>query len=349
MDIYYIILLIIFFFSTLDGFKGQHYSKLLFYIAIVFLIFFVGIRFQVGNDYNAYYSNYLGINSGGSTDSKEIVYVLLNKILSFEGVIFFFSLLSFYFLARSIRYFNPDYSNTALLIYFSLFLVTFNIHIIRQGLAIAIILYSYKYFFEKKYYIYIALVLLAAGFHLSALIVLPISYFFKFNFKKKTQIILLLSSVIISFNASKLIDLYYTIANNIPVLNKYLVFYRRDESGQYTFSFGMLFDILVLLFLMRKSENFSEKQTFLYKIFYISVILSLLLVVDQAALRLNYYFRVVLILLLPLLIGHFRVRLAVRLGILLACYLYLYMGFTSIGEYGRGDRNLRYKTIIDKH
>lgn len=348
MEIYFIIFISLFAFSVFDRFEPRDYSRFLFKFSLIFLMFFVGIRYNVGNDIDTYYQNYLGINTDGSTDSKELIYILFNVLFNFEFVIFLFSLLSFYFLYYGIKYFNYEYANTVLFIYFSIFLITFNIHIIRQGLAIAIVLLGYKYLFEKKYYKYILYVVLAAGFHISVLIVLPISYFFKYEIKKKVQLIVLAISIVLSLNIGLLTNLYYYIASNTPFLNKYLLVYRRDETTEYGFSLGMLFDIILLLFLMKISDKFTEKEKFLYRIFYISVILSLLLVMDPAALRLNYYFRVVLILLFPLLLQHFKIRLITYLAIFVACFLYMYKGFTTVGEYGRGDRNLYYRTIIGK-
>lgn len=348
MEIYYTIFFVLVIFSFLDRTGNLTYSKLFFRIGIIFFIIFVGIRYEVGNDYHSYYLNYLGINSNGYTDSKEIIYVLFNKIFNFESVIFLFSCLSFFFLYKSIKYFNVDYSNTILLVYYSFFLVTFNLHIIRQGLAVALVLYSYKFLYEKKYILFLIFVLVASGFHISALIVIPISYFFKYEINKKIQIFILFISLVISYNIDIIMDFYYLVASNIPILNKYLLYYRQGEVGQYTFSMGMLFDILILLVLMSKQNNFSEKNKFLYNIFYISVILSLLLVVDEAALRLNYYFRIVIIFLLPFVITQFKVKLFVKFFIILACFLYLYQTFNAIGEYGKGDRNLHYKTIINR-
>ena len=103
MEIYFILFFLLFLSSKFDGVKFRLHSRLLFKISIIVLIVFVGIRYNVGNDYKSYYQNYLGINSDGSTDSNEVIYTIMNIVFNFDFLIFSFSLLSFLFLYYSIR------------------------------------------------------------------------------------------------------------------------------------------------------------------------------------------------------------------------------------------------------
>lgn len=328
---------------------NKKYSYYNTWIITAFFILFAGIRYGVGNDYFSYYDNYLGINHGTGTDSTEIIYVLLNKVLSFELIIFFFSFFSFLFLKKAIDYFCPRYGVTAYLIFYTFFLITYELHIIRQGLAISMILYGYKFLFEKKYVNYILIVILASMFHVSSIILLPFIFLVRINITVKIQIIFFVFSLIMLIFQDSIITIYYFLATNTPILNKYLLVYRQAERSSYGVSSGMILDLLVLLFFMIKQKTLNDKENFLFRIFFISVVLTFVLSLDPAALRLTYYFRTVNIFLIPLLFEYFKYKIIPFTFILAISGMYLYITFTAISEYGRGDRNLHYYTIFNKY
>lgn len=348
MIIYYLIyfVLILLFFSEIFT---KRYSKINTWIITIFFIFFVGLRYGVGNDYFSYYENYKGINNGTGTSSTEIFYVFLNKLLSFEFVILFFSFFSFYFLKKAIDFFSPRYVVTSYLVFYSLFLITLNIHIIRQGLAISLVLFGYKYLFHKRYLTFSLIVVLASTFHLSALILLPFILLIQLKISIKSQLFLVGLSFIAFIYQDDLVESYYKLAVNFPLMSKYLLVYRQEERISYGISLGMIFDLIVLIILFLKHKHFNDKENFLFRIYFISVILSILLSLDPAALRLVYYFRVVIIFLIPLFLKYFKFEITTFLIVCLISLQYLITTFTVIGEYGRGDRNLNYYTIFNKH
>lgn len=352
IKIYMIIYYFIFFVLTLlllSEIFNKRFSNINTWIITIFFIFFVGIRYGVGNDYFAYYDNYNGINNGSDTDSTEIFYVLLNKVLNFELVIFFFSFFSFFFLKKAIDFFNPRYGVTSYLVFYSLFLITFDIHIIRQGLAISLVLFGYKYLFLKRYLTFLLIVVLASTFHLSALILVPFILLIQLKFSIKSQLFLIGLSFIVFIYQDVVVETYYKLAMNIPLMSKYLLVYRQEERISYGISSGMILDVIVLIALFFKLKQFNDKENFLFRIYFISVILSVLLSLDPAALRLVYYFRVVIIFLIPLFFKYFKFQIFTLLIVCLICLQYLITTFTVIGEYGRGDRNLKYYSIFNKH
>lgn len=158
MIIYYIYLLIFCIGSFIEKINIK-LGKNIFNVLIFSLIIFLGIRYEVGNDYKTYYTNYLGINYGsGMVSAKEPLYILANYIFSFEIFIFLFGFLSIFLLKKVILYFTPPkFLITALLIYFGLYLVIFNVHLIRQGLAVSIVFYSYIFAYKSNYKKYIFL------------------------------------------------------------------------------------------------------------------------------------------------------------------------------------------------
>jgi hypothetical protein len=347
MAIYYSVFFTLVLFSFWEIYNPS-WSKIIGLFVAVFFINFVGIRYAVGNDYFTYYENYQGINNGSGTVSTEIAYVFLNKILSFETVIYIFSLLSFIFLNSAIDFFCLRHKILSYLVYFSFFLITFNLHIIRQGLAIAIILYGYRFLFNKNYLKFILIVLIASTFHLSALILLPFTLLINLKIAPFYQFLLIFTSLGILLFQEVIVGFYYSIAGNIPFLNKYLLVYREEERISYGLSSGMILDLIVLLTLFFKRNLLLEKEEFLFRIFFISTLLTFVLSIDPAALRLVYYFRIVIIFLIPLFFRLFKFQFLSFIIISAICLQYLWITFNVEGEYGRGDRNLAYFTIFNK-
>jgi len=347
MAIYYSIFFILVSFSFREIYN-PNWSKIIGLIVTIFFINFVGIRYAVGNDYFTYFENYQGINKGTGTVSTEIAYVFLNKIFSFEIVIYVFSLLSFIFLNSAIDFFCLRHKILSYLVFFSFFLITFNLHIIRQGLAIAIILFGYRFLFNKNYLKFILIILLASTFHLSALILLPFMFLIHLKIAPFYQFIIIIISLGVLLFQEVIVGFYYSIAGNIPLLNKYLLVYREEERISYGLSSGMILDLIVLLILFFKRNLLNEKEEFLLRIFFLSTILTFVLSIDPAALRLVYYFRIVIIFLIPLFFRLFKVQFFSFIVISAICFQYLWITFNVEGEYGRGDRTLKYFTIFNK-
>lgn len=353
MAIYYIYLVIFCLGSLLEKLNLK-VGRTIFTLLVTLLIIFLGIRYQVGNDYKTYYDNYLGINfntfyNSSVTTAKEPLYLLSNYIFSFEFLIFFYGFLSIFLLRKAIVFFSyPQFFVLTLLVYYGFYFIIFNVHLIRQGLAIAIVIYSYIYLYKKQYKIYVLLVLIAFLFHTSAIFCLPFGFFFKKNIKLKTQVIILIFSLIIAVNSVIFTTFFYSVGRNIPILSGYLDVYRVAEVTNYGISTGMILDICLLIFFMFNINKLSPKERFLYNIFFISVILSLLLIINPAALRLAYYFRITNIFLLPFLYKFVKLKMFPLLIVIALSATYLITSFSSVGEYGRGDRNLHFKTIFYK-
>lgn len=346
MEIYYFIFILLAIFSF-----AKDLGKQILIFLFICLTVFVGIRYNVGNDFQAYYSNFQAIKYNiGETVSSEPLYVLINYISpNFETVIFLFAFLSFLFLYRAFIVFNIKYQGMVLLIYYSLFLIIFNIHIIRQGLAISIILFSYHYLLNNKTKKFLIYVVIATLFHKSALFCLVLFPFLKLNFNSKLSLFVLLGSFLVGIFSRNLLDFFYLITSKIPILSNYANFYRIEEATNYGISIGIISDIVLLLCLYFSRNKLSESEFFLYKIFYVSVFFSFLFIVQPSALRLLYYFRIVNIFLFAILLyKNIIPRQVLKPLLLIFCYFYFSKNFNSEDPiHGRSDRNLPYKTIFN--
>lgn len=182
-----------------------------FYIIVSFLIAWLvaGLRYDVGSDYFNYVRMYNEIGDIGlfwalSTFRAEPLYVILNWIVYlFTGQPEFIFIVTS-FLVLILVYVNvlqkKESLNVGLAIFIFMALYYFpNFTFIRLSIAVAIVFYSFKYLVNKNLKRFIFCILIAIGFHYTAIIMLPI--YFLVNKKDKyiwqKHILLVLSTIII--------------------------------------------------------------------------------------------------------------------------------------------------------
>lgn len=171
-------------FLVYAGFQPENKrSKYIF----IFLFIFCALRYNVGWDYDIYVDVLKDAYKYGwnGIDSR---YEYFSKIVFFLGVYFrfypiVFIIYSFFTLVlvyRSIQLYSFNkYVSWLVFIAMPLFFFA-SLSTIRQGLAMSIILYSYKYLRSKRYIEYFIGILLASLFHqsgFSGILLLPISLF----------------------------------------------------------------------------------------------------------------------------------------------------------------------------
>lgn len=346
MAIYYVLFTILAFFSLLE--RNNKLSKISFNIILLILILFVGLRYQVGNDYAEYYIHHSLIQQG-VTNYFEPLFTLLNYITPTPYLMFFVSaLISFVFLYLAFKYFSPNNGILLLTLYFGIYLIIFDIHIIRQGIAIAIVLYSWKFAVENKMIKFFSLVIIAIGFHSSAVVSLPVYFLTKIKFTKQVKIILLSISTIILFILLFMKELVFNIISLIPLFERYATVYLNPEfSKTEPISFGFVLNIIVFIIIefiiVKRPANFNNpKMQFVENIFFISILASILLRFSSIALRLNYYYQISNIFIFVLIIFSFREKLPIKVIFLIIALLYLYVNLNT------GHAILDYKTILSK-
>lgn len=190
MDSYILLLLSLICFSMLEFFTKK---KLFFIIAVLELIFFAGLRYEIGYDYKTYGKFFNQIDSLSDVFFKDIDaekgYLLLNyfvKQLGFDFSVFllFFSIISLSLLGLFL-YKHTAFPTAVLVYYCSRFYFVRDMGQIRSSLVAIIFLYTIPYIKQKKLGIVVALSLLGACFHIVALFIIP-AYFFVWWIKKVT-------------------------------------------------------------------------------------------------------------------------------------------------------------------
>jgi len=348
VSIYYINQLILGLFSLLNGDK-KSYEKY-FLVFVILITLFVGLRYNVGNDYAEYFLEYYYFQQGNSIDNYyEPLYSLLNKITTSPIQVFFIcSVISFLFLYLAFNYFNKKNSILLFSLYFGMYLIIFNIHIIRQGVAIAIVMYSWKYIDQKKFWKFILLVFIAMGFHISAIVALPMYFLARLKVPFIYKIILVWISPVLLFIIIKLSSLMFSLMSIIPLFARYAAVYSQGVYSEIEgISLGLVLNIILFILvgiIITKNNSYitDSKKEILLNLFFYSILFSILLRFNATALRLNYFYQVSNIFIFAIIIDYFKEKVLIKLFLLIIAFLYLYQNLNT------GEAILEYKTIFER-
>ena len=151
------------------------------FMAMIFVVLFAvsALRVNTGNDYTMYinkfhdaYYDYYVVTEPGFNMVVKGVYSFLTK----ENYIVVFAIFAFVTIAMFLKGIYDQADNFAYSYFFFMAFGIFfqSLNTVRNYLALALVVYSMKYVIDRKYVRFILCVLLAALFHKSALIVIPL-------------------------------------------------------------------------------------------------------------------------------------------------------------------------------
>lgn len=150
----------------------------------------------------------------------EILYLFLNYLIIIVGGNFKVLLFTITFLISLIYYiYAKENRESNILITYSVYLfVIFGItlNLVRQSIAMVIVLYSTKYLKKHQFKRYLMMILIACGFHSTAIIMIALYFiycFFGTNFENLVKMIISLISLIIVFLSKEIINYLYVFFN----------------------------------------------------------------------------------------------------------------------------------------
>lgn len=301
--------------ATLINFKRNSLlenSKIIIYFLIVLiLIIFAGIRYYSGFDYVNYVRIFKRAMDSIRYLNVEYGYYLLNKFLGFvtnnAQVIFLvmailiLAIKGFIIKKRSRAEFLSIY------LYFAMYFLVYDMGQIRSSLAQALTFLAIYLYIDKKVKSSIVLILIAATFHTSALIILLIFLFRDKWISDKIALIIVGASVIIG----QLLDL-----NKIGAIAKHFngplahKIYEYTASSKYAVKIGLssnvIFDVVIFAFILYMRKRYKQKGREFNVLFncYLLAISVYLLFNNYfvIAVRLSDYFRLSLLILIPMLL-----------------------------------------------
>jgi transmembrane protein EpsG len=310
------------------------------------------LRYDVGTDYQSYiriydllsgisFKEYLADNFGIEIGSYLIIKFanLFNQPINVMfGISSFLTIIFFYFGLK-----NYEIKNQALS-YFLFLTILFpqSFNAVRQYIAIAIVFYAFSFIYKNKLLKFIALILIASAFHLSAILLLPI-YFIKYLAKSTKPASYL--------NLLKILALFLIIIISMPLIINYIsnleLFSRYSDykevinkGNNYLFYLkGLVYLVLLLFYKQINSSN--PKYLFLYIFATLDFAFASIGFIAPMISRIGLYFSLFPLVLLSILPSLFKDRLGVFVsyiaiilyGLLYFIVIYYSKGYSDIFPY----------------
>ena len=353
-----------FFVMLLAWLAGRLNNIKYFFVSFAIIFIYLALRFDFGSDYETYYDLFFSIkasswdelvllaNINQFGETMEFGYIYLNKFFTlFTNFYFFIAFHSFLFCGVYYtiikRYVDPQYYWIALFILiFHTSLMVRSISGLRQGLAVYCFIYSFQYLIEKRnIWKYVICILVAALFHYSAIILLPLYFLFNQSKVKRIEpIFYLLLYIFFVFFGEKLKNPIESITSTL--LPKYMYYIDNEEGIKLGSGMGLLLSSFFYLYILFFAKRETNADFVFYRIVSVFIILSPISLVINNLSRLSLYFAPALIIVIPQLITLKQDKLLKR------GFIILYILFTIYGAYGHYtspifmEENYNYKTIL---
>lgn len=316
------------------------------YIAGIFLILFIvmALRFDIGNDYRQYTQTAHEAYVGGYVVT-EIGFNMLVRLLYgiaggeyYELVFAVFAVLTLFFFLKAFARQSVSFAQTFFLFMtWGMYFQTFNT--VRYYLALSIALFAMKYVLDRDYVKFTFWICIAALFHKSVLIVLPVYWLATFEWKKWHIVAGMAVSACCFLGKGLVLKLalmlYPSYRNTI-----YL------EGG--TSLTGILRTVAVialyLWFIRSAGDKISEKSWYRELRFYgqlnlLAFVAGTFFSFLPVVTRITYYFGVSQLLMIPLIVENIKessVKKRVKMIIFAACILYFVMFLLQAHQDGVG-------------
>jgi hypothetical protein len=273
------------------------------------------IRYNVGTDYLATYTTVFGWLKNGVNYNYEYLFLLLNKfvilihgnatlLLSICAIItipLFFNFIK--------KYVDHKYWFFSIFIFIGSTMYYATMNVVRQYIAIALIIFAYKYLKEKKYLLYILINIIACLFHTSAVvnILFLICYYIyiKKHFNWCFYFIYIISLITIVIDARFLL-------NNFSFLlpSRYITYLSSQfVTDKNTLAVLKIIVPNVLLILMNKYKNVLKKNNsnfdYTFVGWFLYVIITNMGFGVNVLIRIGFYFEYFLLIIIPMVIDYY--------------------------------------------
>lgn len=310
-------------------------------LSLIFLQWFFLATFKninVGWDTPTYEEYFYNMSNSGwlyniSVNRLEPFYILLNIIISFftKSYTLFLGIIAIIIygliLIRIPLYSKIPWLTCFLFVAFGFF--NFSINILRQSIAISILIFSYKFIVNRSFWKFILIVNIAILFHYTAIVFIPTYFLYKLPVNVKTFLILLIGSFIIS---NILLPKIMTI---IISSNEY---YQQHLAGNNSKGYGMLGMLLAssvgALILIPKKKI--DKYSHLWMIMlFLATSVQLFSLKISILVRVVYYWQISMFFIFPAIINtifNTHIKQVVTIFIILISMLYYALYAINTGD-----------------
>ena len=328
--------------------QGLNTLSLLAIFTILFLL--SALRMEVGNDYETYVDTFHEIYVGGYVVTEPLfntVVKMLCELSGGENYLLVFAVFAFVtiWIFLKVMYEQTDDFFMAFFLFMTLGIYFRTFNTVRYYFVLAITLYSFRYIFRKEYGKFLLLIFLAAFFHKSVLVVIPIYLIASMKWKKWYVAVLSIGAVTMvlfqDFIMKIALELYPSYKDTI---------YLETETGLSGNLMSILrcIAVLVLAFLCYKEcWKEDEKNRFYIKLNFLAVLLYLCGSFLPLVGRIGYYLITSQILLIPAILGSIKDNKKKKIltaMVLVACVGYFLLFLKSANQ--PGVRVLPYKSWL---
>ncbi len=319
---HFIFLLAIFFAAPFMNRKRRYYV-----FSFILLFFFLAVRFNFGNDYKGYQDMYTSIQAGLITHgADDILYKLLNQFSpSFYIMIVISSLLymiAIYFLITK----NLDirqYWMGFLILLINPYLFLIHLSSIRQTLAISFVVIAMVFAVKRQLIPYILMILVATGFHRSAIIMLPIYFFLtESKIKRRWLVALVAGTAVLVFTPILNIVLGYA----FQIFPRYASYVDLGQPSGLRTAFISFVLFLIVIFNINKLEG----RAMVYgKLALLAGAVSLIAVKIVMIARIGMYFEIFLVVAFPHILSSMKLKVNQQIvfWIIITIYAMRYVSF----------------------
>jgi hypothetical protein len=355
MNVYNLIFLLLFIFAVLEILK-INFLKINKKIILILLICFAGLRLDIETDYDNY--NLIFKNTENILNI-EIGYFFLNNCIkiftkNFNVFIFIIAAISIFmkhqYIKKQKNYFN------GMMIYYLYFYLMLEFNVIRQGIALGILLFALSYLEKKNWKIFSILVGIATLFHISSII-----FFVFYPFYITKDKVFKLWKIFLSFGIGLGIS-YFNLINKIAlkivegmigikiisdeILMRAKIYLIHENNGNFITIGGCrrVVLLMILIFLLKETKNIKLKKYI--KLYYygclIFFIFSRNIVISN---RIGLIFDVMLIPIFSNLFYYYKPKIKI-LKLIIFCISIL-LGYGVISTTLINGKFLPYKTYIN--
>lgn len=325
-------------------------SKIPLRLSFIIVGVFVAIHYQFGNDYGTYLRRFYdyqlytsnpfdiaGIIECWEATGHEIGWIALNTLFRPFGFFGFqIALTAFEFYALYmffVKYINKNYYwlGIALLVFNANLFMIACMSMMRQWFACAVFLISIKYIIEKRPVSYIALILLAASFHISALVLLFVYFINLIPFEKfslKSLVILVICLFAWYYIAPRYISERLDLVFGIDAFSDYEMYNNDDyHVGRFPYVSGLFIPICVWLI----TKYLNREQRIIIWVSLLSVVVIPLSYTSASLMgRVAYFFSIVSLIANPIIVEKAnKVNVYLSLLIIFVLLYPLVTGFTT--------------------
>ena len=260
-------------------------------LTLTIVIFVAGFRLDVGADYDSYVDWYVNKtrDNGLEFGFVAIMNVFRKLHLSPPYLFFFFSFFTYFLFYLGIKKFTLN-TNLAFIVFLLLPGLFLNsLTFIRQALSMALAFYAFYFLLEKKYLLYILLMLIGISIHNSCFLPFVLFYLvYKFADKIKTNYLYILLAVSFIVSQTKSIQFLGSFFEN----TRYAYYFSNVVMPVSLLKLVVLntLAVFVLFFAAKMKEAYRYQKYFLI-LFIFSVVITNIFAFRVDLTRLSYYFK----------------------------------------------------------